>query len=246
MKVLTNLENFIRHRKFEWLSIVGGPLDRELHIWYSPTSWKYNLVPFLNCEIAVFRYPGIASRSENSINFLSRNAQPIPQTAEKGPYVSLKCRCVNSFSCLYIVPQAFAIKYWMPIRQPQHLRACTKCILDFVKLFCHTWEIVKYMYKVHNYYFSFMSIHIRFHSNDCENRCTMAPEACFSVINKWLHPTQYCQMQLLISAWDTCFWHQNLHISIYIFVNRIKWIHSKMPWRWCDNIWSTKALPENR
>ena len=43
---------------------------------------------------------------------------------------------------------------------------------------------------------------------------TLAPEAGISGRDKWLHPTEYCGMQLLIPAWVMRFWHQNPHIHV--------------------------------
>ena len=41
---------------------------------------------------------------------------------------------------------------------------------------------------------------------------TLATEAVISGRDKWLHPTEYCGMQLQIPVWDTCFWHRSPHI----------------------------------
>ena len=41
---------------------------------------------------------------------------------------------------------------------------------------------------------------------------TFMPEVGISGMDKLLHPTDYCGMQLLIHAWDTFFWHQSSHV----------------------------------
>ena len=41
----------------------------------------------------------------------------------------------------------------------------------------------------------------------------LAPEADISNRDKWLHPTVNCGIQLLIPAWDTCFWHQSPYMT---------------------------------
>ena len=41
---------------------------------------------------------------------------------------------------------------------------------------------------------------------------TLLPEACISSRDKWLHPTEYCGMQLHIPGRVTCFWQQSPHI----------------------------------
>ena len=41
---------------------------------------------------------------------------------------------------------------------------------------------------------------------------TLAPAASISGMDKQLHPTEYCGMQVSIPAWNTCFWLQSPHI----------------------------------
>ena len=41
---------------------------------------------------------------------------------------------------------------------------------------------------------------------------TLLPEAGISGKDKLMHPTEYCGMQLLITAWDICFLHQSPYI----------------------------------
>ena len=38
---------------------------------------------------------------------------------------------------------------------------------------------------------------------------TLAPVAGVSGGDRWLHPTVFCGMQLLVRAWDVCFWCQS-------------------------------------
>ena len=45
---------------------------------------------------------------------------------------------------------------------------------------------------------------------------TLSSEAGISGRDKQQHPTVFCGMQLLIPAWDTCFWWQSPHISTKI------------------------------
>ena len=41
---------------------------------------------------------------------------------------------------------------------------------------------------------------------------TLVPEAGIPGRDKWLHLTVFCEMQLFIPAWDTCFWCQSPHL----------------------------------
>ena len=52
--------------------------------------------------------------------------------------------------------------------------------------------------------------------------------------DKYLHPTENCGMQLLIPAWDTCFWHQSPQLTIDVRsrlyqVNNKVVLHNEVP-----------------
>ena len=59
---------------------------------------------------------------------------------------------------------------------------------------------------------------------------TLAPVAGVSGGDRWLHPTVFCGMQLLVRAWDVCFWCQSPQMLTLIFMILIftildaKWI----------------------
>ena len=59
---------------------------------------------------------------------------------------------------------------------------------------------------------------------------TLAPVAGVSGGDRWLHPTVFCGMQLLVRAWDVCLWCQSPHMLALIFMKLIftildvKWI----------------------
>ena len=59
---------------------------------------------------------------------------------------------------------------------------------------------------------------------------TLAPVAGVSGGGRWLHPTVWCGMQLLVRAWDVCFWCQSPQMLTLIFIILIftildaKWI----------------------
>ena len=51
-------------------------------------------------------------------------------------------------------------------------------------------------------------------------------EAAVSGLDKWLHPTVFCGMQLLIHAWDTCLWRQSPDTCVqdqFIWVRSLRW-----------------------
>ena len=47
---------------------------------------------------------------------------------------------------------------------------------------------------------------------------TLAPVAGVSGGDRWLHPTVFCGMQLLVRAWDVCFWCQSPQMLTLIFM----------------------------
>ena len=56
---------------------------------------------------------------------------------------------------------------------------------------------------------------------------TLVPEAGISCRDKLLHPTVFCVMQLLILAWNTCFWHQCPHMrnhTMDMLWEKFQWI----------------------
>ena len=65
---------------------------------------------------------------------------------------------------------------------------------------------------------------------------TLLPEAGISGGDKLLHPTVFCGMQLLIPAWDPCFWQQGSHIwcipypePVYTGWSSVHWNATGMP-----------------
>ena len=63
---------------------------------------------------------------------------------------------------------------------------------------------------------------------------TLAPVAGVSGGDRWLHPTVLCGMQLLVRAWDVCFWCQSPQMLTLIFIILIFII---LDAKWIDLFW---------
>ena len=77
------------------------------------------------------------------------------------------------------------------------------------------------LFKYHNLPHETISLFLHDHA------VSLYKEAGISGRDKQWHPTGHCGMQLLIPAWDTCFWHRSPHLYPAVLREIFNW--SELP-----------------